>query len=45
MRIIHEYLADAAVLRSVPKKQYGSLLIQQAQSGKAFVLANPFFHS
>lgn len=43
LRIVHEYLADAAVLRSVSKRQYGTLLIQQAQSGKAFALANPFF--
>jgi hypothetical protein len=43
LRIVHEYLADAAVLRSVSKRQYGYLLVQQAQGGKAFALANPFF--
>jgi hypothetical protein len=43
LRIVHEYLADAAVLRSVPKKQYGILLIQQSQTGRALALANPFF--
>jgi BlaR1 peptidase M56/Gram-negative bacterial TonB protein C-terminal len=43
LRIVHEYLADAAVLRSVSKRQYGTLLIQQSQGGKAFALTNPFF--
>jgi TonB family protein len=43
LRNIHEYLADAAVLRSVSKKQYGTLLIQQAQSANVLALVNPFF--
>ncbi len=43
LKNIHEYLADAAVLRSVSKKQYGTLLIQQAQSANVLALVNPFF--
>jgi BlaR1 peptidase M56/Gram-negative bacterial TonB protein C-terminal len=43
LRTVPEYLADAMVLRSVSKRQYGTLLIQQAQSGKALALTNPFF--
>jgi hypothetical protein len=40
--IVHEYLADAHVLRHTPKLQYGTLLIQQVQSGTALVLTNSF---
>jgi hypothetical protein len=43
LRNVHEYLADAAVLRATSKRQYGTLLIQQSQSGFALALANPFF--
>ena len=43
LRNVHEYLADAAVLRSVSKRQYGSLLIQQSQAGKSIAFVNPFF--
>jgi TonB family protein len=42
LREIHEYLADAAVLRHNNKKQYGHLLIRQSQSGQPIALANNF---
>jgi BlaR1 peptidase M56/Gram-negative bacterial TonB protein C-terminal len=45
LRNIHEYLADAAVLRWVEKPVYGRLLIKQSQSGPALVLANHFIFS
>ena len=45
LRNIHEYLADAAVLRSVSTPQYGRLLIKQSQSGPALALANHFIFS
>ncbi len=46
LRVVHEYLADDAVLRhSRKKKQYGHLLLRQSQSGHQIALANHFFHS
>jgi BlaR1 peptidase M56/Gram-negative bacterial TonB protein C-terminal len=45
LRNIHEYLADAAVLRWVEKPVYGRLLIKQSQSGPALALANHFIFS
>ena len=45
LRAVHEYLADAYVLRDTKKKQYGQLLIQQVQSGMQIALANHFIHS
>lgn len=45
LRTVHEYLADHAVLRTVRRKEYGHLLIRQAQSGMQPALANHFFHS
>ena len=45
IRTIHEYLADAAVLKTTAKKQYGHLLIRQSQSGMQVALANNFIHS
>lgn len=45
LRTVHEYLADHAVLRTARRKEYGHLLIRQAQSGMQPVLANHFFHS
>ena len=45
LRNIHEYLADAAVLRSVSTPQYGRLLIKQSQSGPALALVNHFIFS
>ncbi len=41
---VHEYIADAVVLRTNKKKQYGHLLIRQSQSGPQVALAN-HFHS
>jgi beta-lactamase regulating signal transducer with metallopeptidase domain len=45
LRNVHEYLADDAVAKNHDKKQYGLLLIQQAQSGPALVIANHFVTS
>ena len=45
LRTVHEYLADAYVLRNTKKKQYGHLLIRQVQSGMQVALANNFIHS
>ncbi|MCB9297944.1 MAG: TonB family protein [Lewinellaceae bacterium] len=46
LRVVHEYLADAAVLRMTgKKKQYGHLLLSQSQSGPPIVLANHFINS
>lgn len=44
LRNVHEYIADAAVLRTTQRKQYGHLLIRQSQSGPAIAIAN-HFHS
>ena len=45
IRVVHEYLADALVLKTTRKKQYGQLLLEQSQSGIQIALANHFFHS
>ena len=45
LRTVHEYLADAYVLRNTKKKQYGHLLIRQVQSGMQVALANNFIRS
>jgi len=45
LRTVHEYLADHAVLRTVRRKEYGHLLVRQAQSGVQPAIANHFFHS
>ena len=45
LRNVHEYLADAAVYDTAPKKQYGQLLLKQAQSGQHPALAHSIFHS
>lgn len=45
LRTVHEYLADEAASRRTDKKQYGLLLIRQAQSGPALALAHHFFQS
>ncbi len=42
LRHVHEYLADAAVLNKIEKKQYGRLLINQTAAGSGLVLANHF---
>ena len=45
LRTVHEYLADAAASSQSDKKQYGLLLIGQAQSGMQLSLVNHFFQS
>lgn len=45
VRNVHEFLADEAASRRTDKKQYGLLLIRQAQSGPALALAHHFFQS
>ncbi|MFN0035418.1 MAG: TonB family protein [Saprospiraceae bacterium] len=45
LRTVHEFLADEAASRHTDKKQYGLLLIRQAQSGPALALAHHFFQS
>ncbi len=45
LRNVHEYLADAAVLRDTPTQYYGRLLLKQFQSGSQIALAHHFFHS
>lgn len=45
LRLAHEYIADQAVLKNTNKKQYGHLLLRQAQSGPAVPLANNFNYS
>ncbi|MCB0569892.1 MAG: TonB family protein [Phaeodactylibacter sp.] len=46
LRVVHEYLADHAVLRHYSrKKQYGHLLLRQAQAGPQIALANYFLNS
>lgn len=45
IRAVHEYLADAEASRLTDKKQYGLLLIRQAQSGVQLAFVNHFFQS
>jgi TonB family protein len=45
LRTVHEYLADAEASRTHSIKQYGLLLIRQAQSGMSPALVNHFFQS
>jgi len=45
IRVVHEYLADAEASRITDKKQYGLLLIRQAQSGVRLAFVNHFFQS
>ncbi|MCB0528710.1 MAG: M56 family metallopeptidase [Saprospiraceae bacterium] len=45
LRTIHEYLADAEASERTDKKQYGLLLIRQAQSGMSLAYVNHFFQS
>ena len=40
---VHEYAADASVLRTSSPPQYGRLLLRQQQSGMSMSLTNPFF--
>jgi beta-lactamase regulating signal transducer with metallopeptidase domain len=43
IKIVHEYLADAAVLASVSPPQYGRLLLRQTQSRMSYAFVNPFY--
>jgi beta-lactamase regulating signal transducer with metallopeptidase domain len=43
LKIVHEYLADAAVLASVPPPQYGRLLLRQTQPAMSLAFVNPFY--
>jgi len=45
LRTVHEYLADAEASRITDRKQYGLLLIRQAQSGVSLAFVNHFFQS
>ena len=45
LRSVHEYLADAEASRLIDKKQYGLLLIRQAQSGVQLAFVNHFLQS
>jgi len=45
LRNIHEYVADAKVLRNTSKKHYGQLLLQVFNSAPGIALANNFIHS
>lgn len=45
LRQVHEYLADAEASRTISRKQYGLLLIRQAQSGKVPAFTHHFYHS
>lgn len=43
LRRVHEYLADAEVLKQTSLKQYGHLLLSQSVPGMQLALANHFF--
>ncbi len=45
LRTVHEYLADAWVLKTTHRKQYGRLLLKQYSSGLQIALANHFIQS
>ncbi len=45
LRVVHEYIADAAVLRTSNRKHYGQMLITQSQSGLQIALVNHLIHS
>lgn len=45
LRKVHEYEADAAACILGNKKEYGKILLSQAQSGLQLALANHFFYS
>jgi len=45
LKEVHEYEADAAACVLGSKKEYGQLLLHQAQSGLQLALANHFFYS
>ncbi len=41
----HEFIADNYVIKKIPKKSYGELLINQLQSGVQYGIANYFINS
>jgi bla regulator protein blaR1 len=45
LRAVHEYLADEAATTDFSKREYGTLLIRQSQSGMQLAIANSFIHS
>lgn len=45
IRDVHEFLADAAVLKTTRRTQYSKLLLRQFQSGLQLALANHFIRS
>ncbi len=45
LRRVHEYLADAVVLRRATVRDYGELLISQVSNGMQLALANHFFQA
>jgi TonB family protein len=45
LRVVHEFIADQSVTQYFSRKQYGLLLIKQAQSGPVFAYANHFLQS
>ncbi|MFQ5448627.1 MAG: TonB family protein, partial [Saprospiraceae bacterium] len=45
MKAVHEYLADDYVLKATNKKQYGHLLLRQAQSHPRIAIMNALFNS
>jgi TonB family protein len=45
VRQVHEYLADAAVLRTADSRQYGRLLLGPLQTGVQIAMANHFIRS
>lgn len=45
LRTLHEYLADAEASRRTDRREYGLLLLRQAQPMQALVIANHFFQA
>ncbi|MBK9338143.1 MAG: M56 family metallopeptidase [Lewinellaceae bacterium] len=45
LRTVHEFLADAAASRQTDRRQYGLLLLRQAQPLPALVMANHFYQA
>ena len=45
LRQIHEYMADAMVIKDIDQEIYGQILLGQSHSGLEIALAHQFFHS
>ena len=45
LRTVHEYLADAEASRRTDRREYGLLLLRQAEPARALVFANHFFQA